>query len=117
MRSIVQVYLGPPAKLKSSKEVLLHNACSSFNSHIDKPIGYEGMWDEDESYNKKYADPDNDSEEWLNLICLNYLRHIYTPYEDILNKFSSIRDVNFDDFHDKLKNKVNLAIKKVYPWI
>ena len=99
------------------KEVLLHNACSSFNSHIDKPIGYEGMWDEDESYNKKYADPDNDSEEWLNLICLNYLRHIYTPYEDILNKFSSIRDVNFDDFHDKLKNKVNLAIKKVYPWI
>ena len=75
------------------------------------------MWDEDESYNKKYADPDNDSEEWLNLICLNYLRHIYTPYEDILNKFSSIRDVNFDDFHDKLKNKVNLAIKKVYPWI
>lgn len=100
-----------------SKEDLLHDACSSFNSHIDKPIGYEGWWDEAESYNITYADPDNDSEEKLDKICLNYLRHIHTPYEDILRKFSSKRDGNYKDFHDKLKIKVNLAIKKVYPWI
>ena len=100
-----------------SKEDLLHDACSSFNSHIDKPIGYEGWWDEAESYNTSYADPDNDSEEKLANICLNYLRHIHTPYEDILRKFSPKKDGNYKDFHDKLKIKVNLAIKKVYPWI
>lgn len=100
-----------------SKDVLLHNACYSHNCHIDKPIGYEGMWDEAESYNITYADPDKDSKDKLDKICLNYLRHIQTPYEDILRKFSSKRDGNYDDFHDKLKIKVNLAIKKVYPWI
>lgn len=100
-----------------SKEDLLHYACSSYNSYIDNPIGYEGMWNEAESYNKKYADPDKDSEERLASICLDYLRHIQTPYVDILGKFSPKRDGNKDDFHDKLKIKVNLAIKKVYPWI
>lgn len=100
------------------KEALIKNACYSYNDNIDNNPSYEVFEFDGKWYGPRYADPGNDDEKRLAAICLNYLRHRYTPYVQLLYKFcSNMEDPERDKFHDELKNKVNTAIYNAYPWI
>lgn len=99
------------------EEALIIYACDSFNDLVVNDPSYEGFEIDGEWYGPTYADPENDDEKRLAKICLDYLRHKHTPYNSLLYRFCKLGDPECDEFHDELKNKVNTAIYKVYPWI
>ena len=99
------------------KEALIINACYSYNGYIDNNPSYDGFEIDGIWYAPTHADPENDDEMRLAKICLDYLRHKRTPYNLLLYRFCKWEDPESDEFHDKLKYKVNTAICDVYPWI
>lgn len=99
------------------KEALIINACYSFNDYINRKTSNNGGWYYGEWVGLKHADPDNDDKKRLAAICRNYLRHEHTPYEYIMQLFYNRYETDSEAFHDKLKDKINSAIIKVYPWL
>lgn len=99
------------------KEALIINACYSYNDYIDRKSSNNGGWYYGEWFGLKHADPDNDDEKIMADICRNYLRHEHTPYEYIMQIFRDRYETDSEAFHDKLKDKINSAIIKVYPWL
>ena len=99
------------------KEALIINACYSYNDYIDRKSSNNGGWYYGEWFGLKHADPENYNEKIMADICRNYLRHEHTPYEYIMQIFHNRYETDSEAFHDKLKEKVNSAIIKVYPWL
>lgn len=87
-------------------EELIAKACASYNNHKGW-IAYQRGYDDFEP-----ATPDSDSE-FLNRICLNYLRHQCTRYEQELERIYG--KVANQEAYQLLKEKVNAAILAHYP--
>lgn len=59
----------------------------------------------------RFADEGSDRE-FLKRICINYLRHECTAYEDELDRMSG--EVGVREAHDLLQNRINEAIRAKY---
>lgn len=62
----------------------------------------------------RYASPDSDPK-FIERICVNYLRHCLTRYEEHLDEISG--KVGFSDGYDKIRNKILSKISQVHPWL
>jgi hypothetical protein len=82
------------------KTRLIQLACDHYN-----------RWNENAYYQ---ASPSSDCI-FLKRICINYLRHQCTCYDDELGKF--YRKVGVQDAHDVLQTRINDAIKQKYEWL
>lgn len=86
-------------------ETLIQHACNSYNN-FSRHLAYE------REIERELATPDSDTE-FLNRICLNYLRHQCTKYEDQLARIYG--KVGTEQAHEVLKLKVNEYILEKYP--
>lgn len=88
------------------KKKLIQRACYHYNSwhRLDYLDNYE--------FN--IATPSSE-EDFLKRICINYLRHQCTNYDNELRKFYN--KVGVGDFHDILQSRINNAIKQKYEWL
>ena len=82
------------------KNKLIQKACDHYN------------WRNNNAYN--IATPSSDSI-FLKRICINYLRHQCTFYEEELRKFYG--KVGVQNAHDVLQTRINEAIKQKYEWL
>lgn len=82
------------------KNKLIQKACDHYN------------WKKSSAYN--IATPSSDYL-FLKRICINYLRHQCTCYEEELRKFYG--KVGFQNAHDVLQTRINEAIKQKYEWL
>ena len=82
------------------KDKLIQNACDHYN-----------RWNDNYYYR---ASPSSDSL-FLKRVCINYLRHQCTCYDDELGKF--YRKVGVQEAHDVLQARINEAIKQKYEWL
>lgn len=92
-----------------SKGELIRNACNSYNN---RKANYSYNGDDFD-----YHEPANKDSDWtfLNRICINYLRHRCTKYEEELEKIFGKVGVN--QAYTSLKAKVNNAILKAYNFL
>lgn len=82
------------------KDKLIQKACNHYN-----------RWNDNAYY------PATPSSDYLFLkrICVNYLRHQCTCYDDELRNFYG--KVGVQDAHDVLQTRINEAIKQKYEWL
>jgi len=88
------------------KDKLVKLACDHYNWWND--------WKEWEYGDFRRATPSSE-ESFLKRICINYLRHQCTCYDDELGKF--YRKIGVQDAHDVLQTRINEAIKQKYEWL
>lgn len=88
------------------KDKLIKLACDHYNWWNDwKEWGYDDFI---------RATPSCE-ESFLKRICINYLRHQCTCYDDELGKF--YRKVGIQDAYDILRTRINEAIRQKYEWL
>lgn len=91
-----------------SKEDLIDQACKHYNQ-LQNIRAYQGL---------KYSDIDatkNSDLSFLKRICVNFLRHELTSYEDHLEEMSG--KVGFDHGYFAVRDKIFNKIKEIYPWL
>jgi hypothetical protein len=85
---------------------------------LEKAIGsYNEMQAEREVMNRSFSDHVNKNadKEFLDRICVNFLRHQLTDYEEILSDISC--KVGFDDGYFEIRKKIFLEISNRFPWL
>ena len=104
------------ARMDAKRETMLEYAMSVEITLPDIP--YETVLEKAiQSYNSfhyddgRFADTGSDKE-FLKRICINYLRHECTVYEDELDKIFG--EVGVHEAHDLLQNRINEAIQAKY---
>ena len=92
---------------KISKEKLLEKAIGSYNN----------MQAEREIMNRSFSDQvnKNSDKEFLDRICVNFLRHQLTDYEEILSDISG--KVGFSDGYFEIRKKIFFEISNRFPWL
>jgi hypothetical protein len=85
-----------------NKDRLIDSACKSYND-------WNETWNSDEAATK------NSDSLFLQRICVNYLRHEKTTYEDHLYEIHG--RVGVLEAYFSIKDKVLDAIAKAYPWL
>lgn len=88
------------------KDKLIKKACDHYNRW--------NSWKEWEYLDYWRATPSSD-ESFLKRICINYLRHQCTCYDNELVKF--YRKVGVHEAHNVLQTRINDAIKQKYEWL
>lgn len=90
------------------KTELISQACDHYNDIQ--------MWRKMEGRDTcgKTATPKSD-QKFLERICVNYLRHDLTRYEDHLDEMYG--KVGFYDGYEEIRRKIFLKIAEVYPWL
>jgi hypothetical protein len=91
------------------RDKLIDLACRSYNEWQEQ----KDMWSED----IRDWEPANflSSAPFLERICVNHLRHELTGYEKHLEK--TFGKVGTSDAYKKIKEKVEEAIARAYPWL
>jgi len=90
------------------KDELIEDACEHYND-IQDERELEGR-----STSGMFATP-NSNYKFLNRICVNYLRHCLTDYEEYLWMMSG--KVGFGDGYHEIRRKIFDKISENYPWI
>lgn len=88
------------------KERLLQIASRDYNKHLKTLPNYSQY---------KKANPQQDDTKFLKRICLNYLRHKMTQYENDLTEMFGY--IGYEIGYNKLKRKFNKEIIKTYSWL
>jgi hypothetical protein len=106
------------------KDLLLKLACDSFNERKAREQDEYNIWANNVFYtDPRDASPNDEDVVRLAKICLNYLRHVHTPYEIIWGNIKRIIYWNsnsvymYEYYNQLLKSKVNNIIMSAYPWI
>ena len=93
---------------KMDKDVLIKKACASYNN----------MQAERECYGRSFREQSASKAseiKFLNRICVNYLRHCKTDYEELLDEISG--KVGFSVGYQDIRGKIFEKIIKLYPWL
>jgi hypothetical protein len=85
------------------KAELIRRACENYNAGLV-----------DDTRDRPRAYPNSDPE-FLERVCVNYLRHVLTQYEEHLEEIAG--KVGMRDAYQKLKSKVLDAIWDEYDWL
>lgn len=91
-----------------TKDKIIERACKHYNEM------QQDRMDEGRSTSGKEATDDSDPK-FLERICVNYLRHCLTKYEDHLDKMSG--KVGFGEGYGEIRRKIFAKISETYPWL
>lgn len=106
-----------------SKDIMIQLAWDSLRDFIEKESMGDYMWSDFLLEDFIYSSPWEISEKRMASICLNYIRHKLTPYDNIwqnikwLLQEEYVEKQMYDYYNQLLKRKVNESIFKSYPWI
>lgn len=92
------------------KKTIIELACQSYNSFQL----YKQLNSRNHIYYHDEATPDSDVD-FLERICVNYIRHQLTKYEEELNNIKGV--VGKGEAYAILKKRINSAIGEQYPWL